>query len=154
MPAFTPDEELKPLQGFAKRGSQLPELAEETPETPEVLRQLQSDAPFTQVSSPRKGRSMSAQKRRRALEKDDRVPSVAKSLIDGPLKPNAPSPPTGEKSGKSLQEIGKVRDKLDRVRTTEETNGKKNAGVSDGDAMGADQLPLENEEQPRKKRRL
>lgn len=58
------------------------------PETPETVRPLNAEGPITQVSSPRKTRSLSGRKRARDLwtEGDD-VP-VARSLIHEPSQPS------------------------------------------------------------------
>lgn len=81
----TPDEGRLGL-GRATR-SQVLRLDAIAPETPEAVRPLIGDGAVTQVSSPRKGRSLSERKRSRSLRSGGDNVQVARNLTEEPSHP-------------------------------------------------------------------
>lgn len=75
----TPDEGR--LRLGRSTGSQVLRLDGNVPETPEAVRPLTNEGAVTQVSSPRKGRSLSERKRSRSLRNGGSDVQVARNLI-------------------------------------------------------------------------
>lgn len=78
-----------------------PELT--VPETPEQVRPLNPDGPITQVSSPRKTRSLSRRKRPREGHVSE-SPPVARNLIQDASQPSETDAPRCRKSAKKTLE--------------------------------------------------